>query len=163
MRFIYLAPKVEYRGGVLRRLTEKNEVANKIQAFMLFSEFSKDGDIIALYPVKKSSSEMLKKMTLNIIKILTDVGYTIASLICDTHHMNRGIHLESDLSLDPTNIDNKHSIRNPFSTNQKMFMLFDSVHLFKSIRNNWLNTFRNTISLCCRRNQNFLHAHIVRI
>nr|CAI5859892.1 unnamed protein product [Callosobruchus analis] len=90
-------------------------------------------DIIALYPVKKNSSEMLKKMTLDIIIISTDVGYIIVSLICDNHRMNRGMyellffsHLESDLSLDPTNIDNKHSIRNPFSTNQKIFMLFDT-------------------------------------
>nr|CAI5831163.1 unnamed protein product [Callosobruchus analis] len=89
---IHIAPKIEYRGGVLRGLTEKNEVANKIQAFMLSSVFSKNEDIIAF-------------------------------------------HLESDLSLDPTNVDNKHSIRNHFSTNQKIFMLFDRVHLFKSITN----------------------------
>nr|CAI5842743.1 unnamed protein product [Callosobruchus analis] len=88
---IHIAPKVEYRGGVLRGLTEKNEVANKKQAFMLSSVFSKNEDIIALYPVKENSSEMLKKMTLGIIKILTDVGYTIVSLIGDNHRMNRGM------------------------------------------------------------------------
>nr|CAI5870327.1 unnamed protein product [Callosobruchus analis] len=71
---IHIAPKVEYKGGVLRGLTEKNEVANKIQAFMLSSVFSKNEDIIALYPVKKKSSEMLKIMTLDIIKILTDLA-----------------------------------------------------------------------------------------
>nr|CAI5820248.1 unnamed protein product [Callosobruchus analis] len=48
---------------------------------MLSSVFSKNED----------SSEMLKKMTLDIIKILTDVGYTIVSLICDNHRMNQGM------------------------------------------------------------------------
>nr|CAI5826453.1 unnamed protein product [Callosobruchus analis] len=38
---------------------------------MLSSVFSKNEDIIALYPVEKNSSEMLKKMSLDIIKILT--------------------------------------------------------------------------------------------
>ena len=28
---------------------------------------------------------------------------------------------------------------NPFNVEQNIFLLFDSVHLLKSIRNNWLN------------------------
>nr|CAI5864866.1 unnamed protein product [Callosobruchus analis] len=87
---IHIAPKVEYRGEVLRGLTEKNEVANKIQAFML-SVFSKNEDIIALYPVKKNSSEMLKKMTLDIIKILTDWK------IVNVRSSKAGIHLKDSL------------------------------------------------------------------
>ena len=42
---------------------------------MLSSIFSKN-DIVALFPVKYSSSEDLKEMTLSIIKVLTDIGYT---------------------------------------------------------------------------------------
>jgi hypothetical protein len=42
-----------YKGGSLIGCTEQNEVATRIQAFMSSSVFSKNEDIVALYPVRK--------------------------------------------------------------------------------------------------------------
>lgn len=134
---IYVTPKVEYKGGHLIGSTEHKEVATKIQAFMLSSVFSKNEDIVALYPVKQSSAVDLREMILNIIKILTKIGFRIVSLISDNHRMNRSCFRL--LSNTTTREDLPCFIHNPFDVQQRIYLLFDTVHLFKSIRNNWLN------------------------
>lgn len=101
---------------------------------MLTSLFSKHEDVIA---VKQSSAAFLKDLLLNVIKILTQAGCTIISLISDNHRMNRSAY--TLLSSDGNSKNVSSYINNPFRTEDNFFLLFDTVHLFKSIRNNWLN------------------------
>lgn len=128
-------------------ITNDNEVATKMQAFMITSLFSKNRDVVALFPVRTSTSLVLKDMTVKIIEILNNVGFKIVSLICDNHRMNRSMYFllaEEFGRNEPstTNIPRKTLspfIIKPFKSDEKIFLLFDTVHLFKSIRNNWLN------------------------
>ena len=56
---IHIKPKLEYRGGrLVGAATEQKLIANKIQAFMLTSLYSKNQDVIALYPVKQISANL---------------------------------------------------------------------------------------------------------
>ena len=130
---IHIMQKVTYRGGRLEGFSETHDIANKIQAFMLTSLFSANEDIIALYPVKSLHAEELKKLTLQVLKVLYECGYVVLSLICDNNRMNRNTF--KFLCGDTI----KTFINNPFNPTEKIFLLFDTVHLFKSVRNNWLN------------------------
>lgn len=130
---IHIMQKVTYRGGRLEGFSEAHDIARRIQAFMLTSIFSENEDIVALYPVKSLNAEELKKLTLQVLKVLHECGYVVLSLICDNNRVNRNsFHLLCDGDIKPY-------IDNPFNPTEKIFLLFDSVHLFKSVRNNWLN------------------------
>ena len=117
---------------------------------MLTSLFSRHEDVIALYPVKQTSAAFLKALLLNIIKVLTQTGYTIISSISDNYRMNRSAYTLLSSAVNSKNISSY--INNPFRTEDKNFLLFDTVHLFKSIRNNWLNQ-KNM-------EQSFIYPHI---
>jgi hypothetical protein len=70
-------------------------------------------------------------MIVNVIQILTKVGFRVISLICDNYRMNR------------TNTSIKEKlpcfIQNFSDPQQQIYLLFDTVHLLKALRNNWLN------------------------
>ena len=147
---IHIKPKLEYRGGrLVGAATEQKLIANKIQAFMLTSLYSKNQDVIALYPVKQSSANLPEKLILEVTKVLTEVGFTIITLIGDNHRMNRAAYgllsqkfAAEDPLIPPTILNSlkvSPCIKNPFKPDSTIFLLFDTVHLFKSIRNNWLN------------------------
>ena len=130
---IHRNQKVTYRSGHFEGLSEANDVASKIQAFMLNSVFSGNEDIIALYPVMTLNAEELRKLLLQVLKVLHEAGFVVLSLICDNNRMNRNAYK----LLCCGNI--KSYIDNPFDPTHKIFLLFDTVHLLKSVRNNWLN------------------------
>jgi hypothetical protein len=145
--------KVSYSGGRLEGIAlDENKVVNavRIQAFMITSVFGNYEDIVALYPVKNSTAINLKEWTLHIIKTLTEIGFNVLSLICDNHRLNRGMY-----KLLCGGATTEESIVNPFNKEQKIFLLFDSVHLFKSIRNNWLNQQNNEQTLVFPKFENF--------
>lgn len=87
--------------------------------------------------------------------MLTKVGFTIVALICDNHRMNRSMYcLLNEFSSEKGSIscisastssyksifqEIISSIIHPFNPEKEIFLLFDTVHLFESIRNNWLN------------------------
>ena len=56
---------------------------------MISSLYSKDKDVVALYPVKNMTAEYLKSITLDVIEKLTISGYNIISIISDNNVVNR--------------------------------------------------------------------------
>ena len=76
-----------------------------------------------------AESQMIKQVIANV----TEAGYKIVSIISDNNVINRKsfILLRGSETLKPF-------IINPLN-NEKIFLLFDTVHLLKCIRNNWLN------------------------
>lgn len=100
---------------------------------MLSSIFSKNKDVIGLYPIKGLKAEHLKELVLNVIETLTASGYVILSIISDNNRVNRKMF---DLLCDG---EMSSTFVNPFRKTDKIFLFFDTVHIFKSFRNNWLN------------------------
>lgn len=68
------------------------------------------------------------------MEILTNSGYQVLAIISDNNIVNKKMF---DVICGGTITD---YFINPFSeTPQKVFVLFDTVHIYKSIRNNWFN------------------------
>lgn len=131
---IHTVPTVNYTGGKIVGMAPNNEGATKVQAFMLSSAFGNKEDIAALFPVNNTDAEKLKEMLLKVIEVLTKIGFETLSLICDNNRMNRSVY-----KLLSGGGEVKKSIPNPFKESSQIFLLFDSVHIKKCLRNNWLN------------------------
>ncbi|GFX76882.1 THAP-type domain-containing protein [Trichonephila clavipes] len=78
------------------------------------------------------NAEDLHSMTLEILSLMEKVGFSVACILSD----NRvNINCFSKLC----NGTIKSVIQNPANNAKKLHLIFDSVHLIKPIRNNWLN------------------------
>lgn len=134
---IYVKPHVTYKAGKIEGLVVNNssqiEPATTIQAFMISSIFSKYKDVVGLFPVKNLNSSLLLDLTMQILKLLTAVGFKVVCVISDNNRVNRNVFEKlCGGSL-------KSKFVNPFCNSEHIFVIFDTVHLFKCIRNNWLN------------------------
>ena len=105
--------------------------ANWIQTFMIISILSPNNDVVSLVPVQTAHD--LYTITLEVIKYVT-ASYTIVAIISDNNIINwkMFIELSGSDSLVPY-------IVNPVNQIDRIYLLFDTVHLLKCIRNNWIN------------------------
>ena len=99
-----------------------------------FSVLSNNKDVVSFIPVEKMKSQDLCKMTLDVIHNVTKARFTIVSIISDNNIVNRKMFL----LLSGTDHLVPYVI-NPYKTPNKIFMLFDIVHLLKCLRNNWIH------------------------
>ena len=131
---IHVAPQTKYKAGVITGLASnvENDEATTVQAFMIQSLLSNKKDIVALIPVKNLNMSYLKECTVKILELLETIGYKVLCCISDNNRVNRNMF---------TDFCNGHlfpSIGHPCDPSRRLFFLFDSVHLMKCIRNNWL-------------------------
>ena len=135
---IHIKSKLSYQSGKLIGTADNNDQksATRIQCFMISSGFflQKNKDVVSLIPVEKMKSQDLCKMTLDVIHNVTKAAFTIVSIISDNNIVNRKMFL----LLSGTDHLVPYFI-NPYKTSNKIFLLFDTVHILKCLRNNWIN------------------------
>lgn len=112
-----------------------SEIADHALVFMLQGLHKKLKQPIAYYFVKGTiSSQSLAVFIKDVIKAVTNIGYTVITTVCDQG---------------PTNIGSFNLLKEwcgiPATSNyflldeEKIFMMFDIPQLFKSLRNNYYN------------------------
>jgi len=75
----------------------------------------------------------LKELTLKVITIVEKAGFKVVCLISDNNRINGNMFAAlCNGSIQPSTV-------HPCDPSRKLFFLFDSVHLMKCVRNNWLN------------------------
>ena len=101
---------------------------------MISSVLSSNNDVVSLVPVQKITTHDLTVMTQEVIQNVTRAGYRIVSVISDNNVVNRKMFTELSGTgrLVPY-------IQNPINVDERIYILFDTVHLLKCIRNNWIN------------------------
>lgn len=131
---IHIKPSLSYKSGTFFGGCENSSSpATSLQAFMITSLMSSNKDIVALYPVKNLTGESLCNLLKTVLCELDKLKYKVISVISDNNRVNRrAFEILCDGTL-------KSSISHPYTSNLELFFLFDSVHIFKCIRNNWLN------------------------
>jgi hypothetical protein len=131
---IHVKPKTMYKGGCLvgKASNSPDDEAMTVQAFMICSILSSNKDIAALVPVKSLDAAYLKDCTFKVLHMLETVGFSVVCIISDNNRVNRNVFA------DMCGGKLKPYIEHPLSSGRRLFFLFDSVHLLKCIRNNWL-------------------------
>ncbi|KAG8182440.1 hypothetical protein JTE90_012454 [Oedothorax gibbosus] len=132
---IHIKKGIRYKAKRVSGFAEndENKEATSVQAFMICSYFSSYKEIVALVPVTCMTSEDLFKLTCQTLHMLHTAGFEVLSVISDNNSVNGNMF---SLLANGALID--APIRNPAS-GTNLYLLFDAVHLLKSIRNNWLN------------------------
>ena len=98
---------------------------------MVSSILSKNKEVVAIVPVKNLNAESLKKMIVDVLKLLHKTGFMVLTIMADNNRINRNAFTTLyNGTLQPM-------IHNPVS-GRPLFFLFDTIHLMKCIRNNWL-------------------------
>jgi hypothetical protein len=99
---------------------------------MICSVLSANKDVAAMLPVKGLTADYLTECTLRTVKMLEDIGYFVLCLVSDNNRVNR------NMFANLCGGELKSCTAHPCCVNRKLFFLFDTVHLLKSVRNNWL-------------------------
>jgi THAP domain/Transposase protein len=131
---IYVEPKQTFKGGYVSGFAANSPLdqASTVQTFMLSSLLSPNKDVAAMVPVKNLTAAYLRELTTQVVTLLENCGYFVLALISDNNRVNRNMFTAlCGGSLKPF-------VQHPCAEDRKLFFLFDSVHLLKCIRNNWL-------------------------
>ena len=91
-------------------------------------------DVIALCPMTKIDSSKLNEIFHMVIAAIEPIGYDVVCSLLDGHSSNRKFY-QRVLCSNRLVTDLPH----PADDNKKLFLLFDSVHIFKCMYNNLVN------------------------
>ena len=133
---IHLKRYFDYKGGTIAG-SSYNSICNAAKsafACMISSVFSKYKDVVHLLLTCRMSASDLNVMLKKITVGLEDIGFRVIAVITDNNSINRKAVLfcfssEAFDCLSPP-LQSKQTI---------IFFLFDTVHILKCIRNNWVN------------------------
>ena len=131
---IHLKPYFDYKGGNIVGLSgNSNEAATSAFVFMLSSVFSQYKDVVHVMPTKCLKAGSLFDIIKCIIIGLEEIGFQVLSIIIDNNAINKKAIL---LFCSPPKLSIVYP--HPVQKSQPFFFLFDSVHILKCIKNNWL-------------------------
>jgi len=139
---IYVKPRVTYKGGSLQGFAENSAdtvEATTVQAYMISSVLSKHKDVAALQPIKNLDMSFLHDSVSKVLCLVERAGYKVLAVLSDNNRVNRNMF---DKMCGGTM---RPCIPHPYDSQRKLFFLFDSVHLIKCIRNNWINQTDQTL------------------
>ncbi|GFU78852.1 putative transposable element [Trichonephila clavipes] len=110
------------------------QAATSAYVFMIQSLLSPLEEIVHIMPVKKIDGEKLFAVKKKTIVELDGIGFKVIGVVSDNNSINRKA--MSNFSVPP-----KLSIiyPHPSDSSNPLFFVIDSVHIFKCIRNNWIN------------------------
>lgn len=142
---IYIKKKINYKNGKLfgyaenmetEEAAEPSAIARTIQALMIQSLYGSMEEIVRLIPVAKQTQSDLAGAILKAIGFLQSKGFTVLACVADGNRLNQATfkHLTSGV-----NAKSMKWFENPSSNSEKIFVVFDYVHIFKNWRNNWIN------------------------
>lgn len=137
----------DYIGGNINGSDiESGKKSSTILAFMISPLKSKMNEIIALIPSCGVTTMLLHKYVIQVLENLSKLNINVIAIVVDNHRINQGL-LKKLSNVDKLE-DCGVPIRNIYNNNCcPIHLLVDTVHLTKSIRNNWMTkkilTFRD--------------------
>jgi hypothetical protein len=130
---VYSAKRVEFAGGKLYGLEDDADVSKTLLCFMVKSVASNYRDMVAMQPISKIDAGVIEKNFLAVLKTLSELGFDVVCVSTDGHSSNRKFYEQlSGGKILP-------SIPHPCAPEKRIFLLFDTVHLFKNYYTNFLN------------------------
>jgi hypothetical protein len=115
-------------GSIENRPTQ---IAKTVLSFMITSAFGSYKEIVKLVPVSGLTGEELKKFTIEVIQYVQSFNFKVIVVISDNNRVNQ--------SMFKLFCETKYFTSNPSFTNLPLYLTYDFVHIFKNVRNNWLN------------------------
>ena len=121
-------------GRIIGGSLDINDPTRTVFSIMVSSLFRKWSTIILLLPLGTSSAEQLLPTILAVITNVKQCNLLVQVISTDAYPLNVSLFnlLSLDQKLQPV-------VPHPADSTRSLYLIFDFVHLLKSIRNNWLN------------------------
>ena len=145
---MHIKPGLQYQGKYLignALNTDQPLPAKSVLASMINPCFGAPAFVARLIPVLHLKGEFLYEHLISLINLIHEVGGYVFGLMSDNLSVNQKVfHLfhQSFQSLNISSID--HPV--PNSKFKMLYTLYDPVHLFKNIRNNWITEKTQTLT-----------------
>ena len=124
---VYVKPSLLFHGGTVfgKAVNKPDHLANTVLSFMIVSLFGGPKFLYKMLPVYKLDSDFLFDQCNTILNGIKFVDGKCVAVICDNNRVNQSFF-------------KKFELQKPYLTTDNLFLLFDYVHIMKSIRNNWI-------------------------
>ena len=113
---------------------ENGELTKTLLCVMVKSIAGKYRDIVSMPPVVNINADKLYSIWKNVVSQVTAIGFDVAVTITDGHSSNMKLFNNKILQNVPGNL----SVPNKASPGSSIYLLYDTVHLFKNLYNNWM-------------------------
>lgn len=128
---IYIAKRVEYSRGDVQGLTADGTVASTLLCFMIKSVAGKYKDLVAMYPMAKLTAAKQFDCYKEVMTLLKNISFNVVAVSVDNATTNRKFFVDCLCAGNlRTNIIDS-------VTGQPLFLIFDPVHDFKNLYNNF--------------------------
>ena len=140
---IYVKPSLRFRGHVIGEAEDNpQKVARTVLTMMVKPLFTSECFVVRLIPVYSLTGEFLFDQLCRLIRIVHECGSKVLSLICDNAAVNRNCYKRFQLDSEKPWLG-----LHPHDPNLSLYLLYDSVHLLKNVRNNWISEKTKRIEL----------------
>lgn len=141
---IHIKPYMDYKGGnLVGTAYDSIDVATTAHVFMIQSLLSDFKDVVYILPVNKMNANNLFAIIKKILLGLETIGFKIIVIVTDNNSINR-----KALSYFANPPQSSIVYPNPLEKNRPLFVINDTVHILKCIRNNWINLKNDNLTFC---------------
>ena len=138
---VKLTETLRYSGGRVVGYAQNDSGDNEVLAthalvIEILCHFGGPKYIQCIYPVAKLNSDQLREIILQALVAVSNAGLTIISCVCDNCNTNVSVYGKLGAP-GKVFID---------AVNSYVFLVFDYVHSFKNIRNNWITVHDQELS-----------------
>lgn len=130
---VYAASNVEFVGGKFFGC-ENGSQTKTLLCTMIKSIAGRYHDVVTLTPLTCINSGIILKVYMTLLKTVVEIGFDVTVTLVDGHSSNCKF-FKDELCSGMLNC----SINNPLKSQNRIFLLFDPVHLFKNFYNNFIN------------------------
>ena len=133
---MYIQQEVQYDGRELIGCNSELQMYKSILCFMVVSLKKSIPYILKAIPLTRINHQIVQDGILSCISILNKGNFIIRAVVCDNHSTNVSAYKHLKV-LYPCST-RQNAISNPSNPEKYTYLIFDSVHLIKNIRNNLL-------------------------
>ena len=131
---MHLQAQVQFDGHTLIGCNADLEMNTSILCFMVVSLRKSLPFVISAVPLVKNSGDIVYDNLNTCLLFLTQSRFRVRAIISDNHTTN--VKAYSLLLNNYKFQDKDYKIKNPYISNENIYLLFDTCHLIKNIRNN---------------------------
>ena len=135
---MYLQQEVQYDGRDLSGCDSKLQMYKSVLCFMVVSLKQSTPYVLRAIPLIKINNQIVQEGILNCIHMLSREQFNVRAVVSDKHSTNVSAYRHLKGIYPCTLHDN--AITNPFNPEKHIYLIYDTVHLIKNIRNNLLAT-----------------------
>lgn len=112
---------------------KENSMAKTVLEFLILSVFRNFKEIVCLHPVVDLMHDDINTLTTNVCNLIIRCGFKLLVITTNNNRINRNL-----LQNEQWSTSKEYIICIP-EDQINTYLTFDSVHIMKCVRNNWIN------------------------